>query len=511
MSTEDQNKAVVTLKKGVDVDAFIEDMVSGTNHNEYMPNRPVELYDEKPGSKRNVDFVLTKQEAINLRNDPRIVDVRYGTKIENGIILSSVSTDPNGPHTYSKTSDIIATHRNWGIPACINSTNPFLTTELSFTHNYPLAGNNVDVVIMDSGILPGHPEWTSPKTGLTRLKQINWPLLSGLSGTYTQSPSHYTDSDGHGTHIAGIAVGRLYGWAKEANIYAMTIIDNVGAFGVSAGFNMIRGWHNNKTTDNPTIVNMSWGYFKIYENITGGNYRGTPWTSTSAQPLYGMVQTIYNRLTSPTRYYHPVRVSSVDADIEDCIDDGIIFVAAAGNAAHKIDVSGGDDYNNSYTNSVDGIQYYHRGGTPAAHYGVVTVGSVKLAQPEGKSFFSNSGPGTTVWAPGESVMSAVPEGSTKETAAGGSADHPLDSDYKITKLSGTSQASPQVTGVLACLLESRRNYTQTDVVAWLNETVSPGRLSDTGGSYTDLQSLQDSENYFLKQPFSSNTAWRFRG
>jgi hypothetical protein len=256
---------------------------------------------------------------------------------------------------------------------------------------------------------------------------------------------------------------------------------------------------------------MSWGYFKIYENITGGVYQGTPWTSISAQPLYGMVQTIYNRLTSPTRYYHPVRVSSVDADIEDCIDDGIIFVAAAGNAAHKIDVIGGDDYNNSYTNSVDGIQYYHRGGTPAALHGVVTVGSVKLAQPEGKSFFSNSGPGTTVWAPGESVMSAVPEGSTKETAAGGSVDHPLDSDFKITKLSGTSQAAPQVAGVLACLLESRRDYTQDDAVAWLNETVSQGRLSDTGGVYTDLQSLQGSENYFLRQPFSASTAWRFRG
>jgi DNA-binding ferritin-like protein (Dps family) len=60
MSTEDQNKAVITLKKGVDVDAFIDDMVSGTNHNQWMPNRRVELYNEKIDSKRNVDFVLTQ-------------------------------------------------------------------------------------------------------------------------------------------------------------------------------------------------------------------------------------------------------------------------------------------------------------------------------------------------------------------------------------------------------------------------------------------------------------------
>jgi hypothetical protein len=80
MSTEDQNKAVVTLHIGVDVDAFIEDMVSGKNHNEFMPNRPVELYNEKPDSLRNVDFVLTREEANTLKNDPRIIDVRYGTK-----------------------------------------------------------------------------------------------------------------------------------------------------------------------------------------------------------------------------------------------------------------------------------------------------------------------------------------------------------------------------------------------------------------------------------------------
>lgn len=80
MSTEDQNKAVVTLHIGVDVDAFIDDMVSGKNHNEFMPGRTVELFNEKPDSLRNVDFVLTRQEAETLKGDPRVIDVRYGTK-----------------------------------------------------------------------------------------------------------------------------------------------------------------------------------------------------------------------------------------------------------------------------------------------------------------------------------------------------------------------------------------------------------------------------------------------
>jgi len=255
---------------------------------------------------------------------------------------------------------------------------------------------------------------------------------------------------------------------------------------------------------------MSWGYFKIYENITGGVYRGTPWTSTSPQSIYGMVQTIYNRLTGPTRYYHPVRVSSVDADIEDCIDAGIIMIGSAGNDAHKIDSESGQDYNNRYTDSVNGTIYYHRGATPINTSGVITVGSVKIAEPEGKSFFSNTGPGVDVFAPGESVMSSIP-GTSNIADQVGVVDYPDDDNFKATKISGTSMASPQVAGVIACMLEARPNYNQTQVQAWLAETTATGRLSDTGGTFTDLASLQGHANKFLRQPFNSSTAWRFSG
>lgn len=514
MSTEDQNKAVVTLHKGVDVDAFIEDMVSGTNHNEFMPGRRVELFNEKPDSLRNVDFVLTKDEAEKLKGDPRIIDVRFGTKVENGFVLKPYSTDSE--RLFSKTTTIDNTHYNWGIPACINTTDPFTGgTDVNFTHSWPTAGKGVDVVIQDSGILANHPEWLNPAGTASRLQQIDWPTAAGLSGTYTQNINHYTDPDGHGTHVAGTAAGRLYGWAKEANIYAITMIDNAAAFGVSASFNLIRGFHNNKAVTStgykrPTIVNMSWGYFKVYENITGGVYRGTPWTSTSPQSIYGMVQTIYNRLTSPTRYYHPVRVASVDADIEDCIDAGVILVASAGNDAHKISVPGGQDYDNTYTDSVNGTIYYHRGATPCAYYNVITVGSVKVTQPEGKNFFSNTGSGVDVYAPGDYIMSAIPEGSTIETNTG-SVEYPGNASFRATKISGTSMASPQVTGVLACMLDARPEYTQTQAKAWIQEVGVLGRLTDVGTAYTDLGSLQGGPNRYLRQPFTSSTAWRFSG
>lgn len=501
MSTEDINKAVVTLKKGVDVDAFIEDMVSGRNHNEYMPNRNVELYNEKIDSLRNVDFVLTQIEAERLKNDPRIVDVRWGTKAENGIVPKSIAVDSS--RTYSKTSAQNNTHYNWGIPAISNLTNPFSSTSLSFAQQYTLTGSNVDVVIQDSGIDVNHPEWLNPAGSASRLQQINWPSAAGLSGTYTQDANHYTDTDGHGTHVAGTAAGRLYGWAKDANIYAITILDNAAAYGVSASFNLIRGWHNAKTNGNPTIVNMSWGYFSYYTNITGGVYRGTPWTGNGVNTAYGMLASIYNYNSTDDLYYHPIRVSSVDADIEDCIDAGIVLVAAAGNDAHKMDVSGGLDYDNYYTNNF-GNRYYHRGATPNGPTGVVSVGCISINSTEQKSLFSTCGPGVHVYAPGESIQSAMPVGATLSTSA---VDYPLNASYKAKKLNGTSMSSPQVAGVLACLLEARPWYTASDALQWITETGTASRLTDSGGSYTDFTSLQTGPNRYLYQPFNTSTVF----
>lgn len=511
MSTEDQNKAVVTLQQGVDVDAFIEDMVSGTNHNEFMPNRRVELYNEKIDSLRNVDFVLTKDEAVLLKNDPRVIDVRYGTKKENGIGLRPSVLEAS--RLYSKTTGLNNTHYNWGIPACVNSTNPFSTTTYNYAHGFTLSGNGVDVVISDSGIDPTHPEWLNYTGTASRLQQVDWPTISGLTGTYTQAADHYTDPDGHGTHVAGTVAGRLYGWAKSANIYAITVLDNVAAHGVSASFNMIRAWHNLKATQSsgykrPTIVNCSWEYYAIYSNITGGVFRGTPWSGTNPVAVNGMVQTIYNRIgtVGNYQYIHPIRVSSVDADIVDAIAAGVVIIGAAGNDAHKIDISSGADYNNYYTSSVDGVIYYHRGGTPACADGVITVGSVRIASPEAKSTFSNPGPRVHLYAPGEAIMSAVPASSTVATNSGTVA-YPLNSGFKSTKLSGTSMASPQVAGVLACIGEARPSYGPAEFAQWIENTATTSRLTDTGGGFSDTQSLQGGANVYLNQPFSRSEVY----
>jgi len=272
MSTEDQNRCVVTLEKGIDVDRFLEEMTNSYG-SETVPTRQVQLWNEKPDSKRNFDFVMTAHEAAQLRKDPRVLDVRYGSKKENGFVLTKAILEES--KTYSKTLTLDNTHFNWGFASCTQS-DPFTPAsqsgtssapDLSYQYPYTLTGNGVDIVIQDSGIDPNHPEWLNRAGTASRLQQIDWPAEAGLSGLYTQNANHYTDPDGHGTHVAGTAAGRLYGWAKDAEIYAITIIDNAASFGVSTSFNLIRNWHNNKSNSRPTVVNMSWEYFSTYVNI----------------------------------------------------------------------------------------------------------------------------------------------------------------------------------------------------------------------------------------------------
>ena len=496
MSTEDQNRCVVTVHKGVDVDALMEEITSLGGTTPYVPQRTVEMWNEKQESLYNFDVVLTKAEAETLKQDPRIVDVRYGSKEENGIFLQRNVLDAS--RTYSRATAQNNSHYAWAIPACTNTVNPFSTLNLSYQHAYTAIGENVDVVIQDSGIQVGHPEWIAQDGITSRLQQINWPAASGLTGTYTQGASHYTDTYGHGTHCSGTAAGRRFGWARAANIYAIKIFDT-DAYGISASFNMMRLWHNLKTNTNPTVVNMSWGYYQTYQNIVGGNYRGTAWTATTAQSIYGMMS--YSDIGGGV-YSHPIRVSSVDADISACIDAGMILVAAAGNDTHKQDVLGGLDYNNYYTTSGSDTRYYHRGSTPNGPTGVISVGAIRAAITENKSVFSTCGPGITVYAPGEAVQSSMP---LSATLGSGSVAHPDNASFYIKKIQGTSMAAPQVTGVLASLVSSRRQYTATDCIRWLSTTGSTAnRIIDTGGGYSDQTSLQGSPNRYLRWPFTSS-------
>ena len=92
----------------------------------------------------------------------------------------------------------------------------------------------------------------------------------------------------------------------------------------------------------------------------------------------------------------------MQADVDDAINDGILFIGAAGNSDFVMDIQGGPDYDNTIAYSGN-QQNTNRGAYPTALGGVICVGAISSSIAEQKADFSNSGPRVDVYSPGEQI------------------------------------------------------------------------------------------------------------
>ena len=309
----------------------------------------------------------------------------------------------------------------------------------------------------------------------SRVQQIDWFAGSGIVGE-TQDQNFYTDYDGHGTHCAGIAAGKTFGWAKNARIYAQKLgglegtADPNNGISITNAFDCIRLWHNNKSgadANRPTVVNMSWGYgFSTTSDPTSGTYRGSAWTygvdySTRAE-LETATGVGIKRVNGGTTTRLSTRNATVDAEIEDMVSAGIHVVIAAGNNYNKVEAFGGTDYDNNALFGATTINY-HRGSSPYSSnaYMVASLDSTTQddsgTEKDRTSIFSSRGPGCNIWAPGSNIMSAC------STPYDASKFAPIsyfgDASFYQMSISGTSMAAPQVAGLLCLHLESSPTLT----------------------------------------------------
>ena len=501
---------IVTLKAGVDYDAVYDAMVEASKE-VFIPNRIVEIADERPLSQRNTHYFLTDQEAILLRKDPRVLAVEIPPDQRDDIEIAPFVLQISN---FNKTTINSGPFVNWGLLRCgFNNNTIYGSTNFPTVCAYPyhLDGTGVDVVVHDSGLQIDHPEFTD-SNNITRVQQIDWYTASGITGT--QSINFYRDFDGHGTHVGGIMTGKTYGWAKNARVYALKVNGLEGSGDSNTGipitycFDVVKGWHLNKPINpltgkkRPTVVNMSWGYSTTYTYapLTGGNYRGTNWVGSSPNSSYGMVN-ITGRV--------PVRIASVDTDLEELIQAGVTVCVAAGNDYFKIDVPGGIDYNNYFSRSGGSQVFYHRGSSPYS-LSAIMVGSVdSTATPtEFKATYSNGGPGIDVYAPGTYIMS-----STSNTNNKGGVAYFLNSSYKQVNISGTSMASPQVAGMCTFFCQLNPDALPHQVKMYTTKIATSGALYDTAGSstnYTGTNTLFGGQNRYLRNPYASNVGLTFK-
>ena len=511
-----EREYVVTLYKHEDLDSFYDD-IETPGGNIFIPDRAVPVKNRRPVS-RNTHYRLTNEEAAQIRQDPRVKAVELSLE-EAGLKIKPSWTQSST--FWNKSNSVSSLHKNWGLLRVVegqqrpswgfNSIN-----NTSGEINVTASGKYVDIVIVDGHLNPDHPEFAvnTDGTGGSRVSQYNWFELNPIvifdsPDSYVYTPyvdptypdnnedgiSDRTTDNDHGSHVAGITAGNTQGWARDATIY--NISPYTSAPSPTPYFSdYIKVWHQNKEINpltgnkNPTITNHSYGIYAEVDitEITSISYRGTIITG----PFTSLQLLNYGIFNSGGIAYINQRNTEIEEDLIDLMAAGVIVVGSAGNVYSKIAnetelVS--DDYNNYFV--VGSTEYYYLRGTITAVSNAICVGAIGSFIDDSKFTTSNCGPRIDVYAPGRHIMSSI------NSNIGIYSNDVRNTSYYITKRSGTSMASPQVAGILACLAETWPRLNQTQALTYIHDRSKLNQITAGTGGPTDYTDLQGSANRFL--------------
>ncbi len=545
----ESKKSLVTVVRGVDKSALMEEFAGRGRRKDIdsrCPERRCEIPNERKESLRSFNVVLTEEEAARLRDDPRIMGVRWGSKAENGVKPEPFGSIASGGEltaavNYFRGDGLSNDAQHWGLLRhrqresqwgsgagnALGTINP--------RGGKRGKGAGVDVVIIDSGLAYDHPEFLD-ESGNTRLNKIDWRVAAGIDGDIgAQDPGYYEDTtfhggpatkdvNGHGTAMSSVAYGNTLGVAPGANVYIAKTNFSYVHLGDPPEliFNMIRLWHLSKIASGnfrPTVVSCSFGSVGG-GNVVGGVYRGVPWDAGGSAPpgnfpQYGLGYGTFNE------------VAAWDAEMEELNAAGVISVSAAGNFLTKIDSPSGRDYNNIvYLATAPSVPvYYHRGPSPigdrSAHIRVGILDSLPNGdgmETRGRGWApygnpSCGGPGVDIYAAGSMTPAAADRNSLSGGTPAGDWNNPnlwprsryrelTNSDFfGMISVTGTSPASPLVAGAIALMLEQNPTLTPRQVKSILiRDWAYHGVLHSTGldDDYGNVESLLGGPNRILR-------------
>lgn len=522
---------IVTLKNYECQANFYDEMESPGSRGS-VPERAVECTNRMPMC-RSTHYSMTGSEADRLRSDPRVAAVEISPE-SRGIRVQPLNYQFSS--NWDKSSSVTSNMKNWGLlrqwnRAQLSNWGSNGTANRSGAITTTSQGYNVDCVVFDGNLLVDHPEYAvnSDGTGGSRVIQLNWfqwnPQVTGdPPGVYNYGAGTVANN-GHGIHVGGTMCGNTQGWARSANIY------NISPYGDQSNgtrnpsivdmVNYIRYWHNNiKTVNpatgvkNPTVVNMSFGYggnafpfnagqvvidqlFYQPTNTTTNYPASPPSGQTALQATYNgrwNITTWYNAgvqmfkeyadLYGVILFFFTTQNAALDAAIMDGANEGIIWVAAAGNQWNEAGfVNTSNRYNNYLRNGPFATFFHNRLGSPAnAHTGtfgtpayrqIGVVGNIGPTVNEQLSITTSAGSKLTAWAPGENIMSSYNSG----------VPDPRNAAYFLQKLTGTSMASPQISGILGCVAEQYPTMNQQLANRWMSYYSQKNIIPDLAGPY----------------------------
>ncbi len=109
-----------------------------------------------------------------------------------------------------------------------------------------------DVYVLDTGINLGHEEFRGRASWCYTAEHALWADMG------FRDPNG--DNNGHGTHVAGIAIGKVYGVAKHARVVSIKVLNHAGwgfLWDVISG--MVAGVTRILEVGRRAVVNMSFG------------------------------------------------------------------------------------------------------------------------------------------------------------------------------------------------------------------------------------------------------------
>lgn len=492
---------VVSLHKGFNKEEVIDDLNRDTTldskvDSNIIPDRQVQNVNTRPSSKRIFEIALTDEEAEKLKNDPRVGDVNIP------IVWSDDWLDYEQSADWTRESND-TTRGNWGLLRHGNIANAWglnVAQDLTAgtTYDYHLDGTGIDYVHQESGkIRFDHEQWQD-RNGVSRVVPLQWNTLPNMGAL---PAFDYTDSTGssyHATHCCGTAVGKDFGWGKNANIYNF----DMAAFSSAYWFDAIKEFHRAKAPDpitgvkRPTIVGASWGYKSTFSSITDIQFRGSS---------VGSVKSVNFGMTGDTFGRFNANLYQLNVEVEEMQDEGVHYVKSAGNQYQKLCFDGDIDFGNYITKSVNsgGITagnpiYYNRG---AGNIGPETIvcGNLDSAlynNIEATSESSDKGPRVDVWAAGTDIVSA---GNASSTAT--------------LNLNGTSMATPQISGMSCLLLQLNPGWTPAQLRKWWQDNAVTGLMNqgstnenDNTTFFANDRSLMNGTNRIAYFPYVINRA-----
>jgi serine protease AprX len=341
--------------------------------------------------------------------------------------------------------------------------------------SFSAAGRDITWAVLDTGIDTGHSHFTEFEN--TRIEP-----LEHLDFTGSGVPA--TDTNGHGTHVAGIIAGHQRVTGRRKSLGAVrfeltededdvtpTRIDLAEISGVApecriVGYKVLGDDGTGRTSDIISAlnhirdVNDTGRVMKIHGvNLSLGYDFDPEWFACGQSPLC--------------------------VEVDRLVRSGVVVVIAAGNTgyAHATDA-----LKKASVAAGRALTINDPGNTESA----ITVGSTHREMPHlyGVSYFSSKGPTgdgrakPDLLAPGERILSAA-TGAKRDKAVGSLDGRQFDVRY--AESSGTSMAAPHVSGAIAAFLSIRREFIG-----------HPDRVKQIfTASATDLGRVRDFQGYGL--------------